>query len=152
MKVVVCRHCGAKNRVDEVRLASSEAKCGRCGEKLEASFGSEQDSKPINITDQTFEREVLHTTGRPVLVDCWAPWCPPCKAIAPVLDQLAAESHGSYRIAKVNVDENPQISSRFQISSIPTMLFFKDGKLVDRLIGAHPKQTIAERLRVLSKS
>lgn len=148
MQVVVCRSCGTKNRVDEVRLASSEAKCGRCGEKLEAI----SDSKPINITDQTFEREVLQATGHPVLVDCWAPWCPPCRAIAPLLDQLAAESNGSYRITKVNVDENPQISSRFQISSIPTMLIFKDGKLVDRLIGAHPKQTIAERLRVASKS
>lgn len=151
MQVAVCRHCGAKNRIDESRLANSEAKCGRCGEKLESGSASEQDSKPINITDQTFEREVLQTTGRPILVDCWAPWCPPCRMIAPLLDQLAAESHGSYRIAKLNIDENPQVSSRFQISSIPTMLIFKDGKLVDRLIGAHPKQTIAERLRVASR-
>ena len=152
MQVVVCSHCGAKNRIDESRLATSEAKCGRCGEMLDGIAASnEQDSQPINITDQTFEREVLQTTGRPVLVDCWAPWCPPCRAIAPLLDQLAAESNGSYRIAKVNVDENPQISSRFQISSIPTMLIFKDGKLIDRLIGAQPKQTIAERLRVASR-
>jgi thioredoxin 2 len=150
MQVVVCGHCGAKNRVDESRLATSEAKCGRCGEKLDPAF-SQQDSQPITITDQTFEREVLQTTGRAVLVDCWAPWCPPCRMIAPLLDQLAAESNGSYRIAKVNVDENPQISSRFQISSIPTMLIFKDGKLIDRLIGAQPKQTIAERLRVASR-
>ena len=152
MQVVGCSHCGAKNRIDESRLATSEAKCGRCGEMLDGIAASnEQDSQPINITDQTFEREVLQTTGRPVLVDCWAPWCPPCRAIAPLLDQLAAESNGSYRIAKVNVDENPQISSRFQIASIPTMLIFKDGKLIDRLIGAHPKQTIAERLRLATR-
>ena len=153
MQVVVCRHCGTKNRIDEARLATSEAKCGRCGEMLKAGATStnEQDSQPINTTDQTFERDVLQTTGRPVLVDCWAPWCPPCRMIAPLLDQLAAESNGSYRIAKVNVDENPQISSRFQISSIPTMLIFKDGKLIDRLIGAQPKQTIAERLRLASR-
>lgn len=153
MQIVVCSHCGAKNRIDETRLATSEAKCGRCGEKLEgiAVSYNEMDSKPINITDQTFEREVLQTTGRPVLVDCWAPWCPPCRMIAPLLDQLAAESNGSYRIAKVNVDENPQVSSRFQISSIPTMLIFKDGKLIDRLIGAQPKQAIAERLRLASR-
>ena len=150
MQVVVCSHCGAKNRVDETRLGTSDAKCGRCGEKLGAS-GNVQDSKPITITDQTFERDVLQTTGRPVLVDCWAPWCGPCRMIAPVLDQLAAESNGSYRIAKLNVDENPQISSRFQIASIPTMLIFKDGKLIDRLIGAQPKQTIAERLRVATR-
>jgi len=152
MQVVVCSHCGAKNRIDESRLATSEAKCGRCGEMLDGIAASnEQDSQPVNITDQTFEREVLQTTGRPVLVDCWAPWCPPCRAIAPLLDQLAAESNGSYRIVKVNVDENPQISSRFQIASIPTMLIFKDGKLIDRLIGAHPKQTIAERLRLATR-
>jgi|ERR1043165_4625228 len=151
MQVVVCRHCGTKNRIDESRLAKSEAKCGRCGEKLEPVASNEQDLKPITITDQTFEREVLQATGRPILVDCWAPWCGPCRMIGPLLDQLAAESNGSYRIAKLNVDENPQVSSRFQIASIPTMLIFRDGKLIDRLIGAHPKQTIAERLRVSSR-
>jgi thioredoxin len=67
--------------------------------------------------------------------------------IAPVLDQLAAESQGRYRIAKLNVDENPQVASRYQIASIPTMLIFKDGKIVDRLIGVQPKQAIEERLR-----
>lgn len=153
MQVVDCRNCGAKNRIDESRLANSEAKCGRCGEKLDGISASDnqQDSKPINITDQTFEREVVQATGRPILVDCWAPWCGPCRIIAPVLDQLAAESRGNYRIAKLNVDENPQISSRFQIASIPTMLIFKDGKLIDRLIGAQPKQAIAERLRIASR-
>ena len=142
MQVVVCSKCGAKNRVEESRLATSEAKCGRCGEKL-----STGDSKPVIITDQTFEREALQTRGQPVLVDCWAPWCGPCRIVGPVLDQLAAESQGRYRIAKLNVDENPQTASRFQIASIPTMLIFKDGKLIDRLIGAQPKQAIAERLQ-----
>jgi len=145
MQVVTCRNCGARNRVDEGRLANSEAKCGRCGEKLRAS---EQESKPVTITDQTFEREVVQARGRPFLVDCWAPWCGPCRMVAPVLDQLAAESAGRYRITKLNVDENPQTASRFNIASIPTMLIFKDGKLIDRLIGAQPKQAIAERLQV----
>ena len=154
MQVVVCSNCGAKNRINEDRLASSEAKCGRCRHKLEATAGSagEYDSKPVTITDQTFQHEVLQATGHPVLVDCWAPWCGPCRMIAPVLDQLAAESHGSYRIAKLNVDENPQTAARFQIASIPTMLIFKDGKLIDRLIGVQPKQTIAERLRLAGRS
>ncbi len=142
MHIHTCNKCGAKNRVDESRL--SEAKCGRCGERLQAGA----DSKPAVITDQTFEREVLQARGQPVLVDCWAPWCGPCRAIAPVMDQLAAESQGQYRITKLNVDENPQIASRFQIASIPTMLIFKDGQLIDRIIGAQPKQAIAERLRV----
>ena len=143
MQVVDCSNCGVKNRVDESRLANSEAKCGRCGQTLTAM----QDSKPVIITDQTFEREVLQATGKPVLVDCWAPWCGPCRAIAPVLDELAAESAGNYRIAKLNVDENPQTASAYQISSIPTMLIFKDGKPIDRIVGAQPKKAIAERLR-----
>ena len=148
MQVIVCSKCGAKNRVDESRLANSEAKCGRCGEKLQAG---RQDSKPAVITDQTFERDVLQARGQPVLVDCWAPWCGPCRMIGPIMDQLAAESQGQYRIAKLNVDDNPQTASRFQIASIPTMLIFKDGKLIDRIIGAQSKQAIAERLRVATR-
>src|SRR5215213_4367753 len=152
MQVVVCSNCGANNRVDEARLATSEAKCGRCGEKLTAATATdERDLKTVTITDQTFEREVLQAKGRPILVDCWAPWCGPCRMIGPILDQLAAESSGRYRIAKLNVDENPQTSSRFKIASIPTMLIFKDGKLIDRLIGAHPKQAIAERPQLASR-
>ena len=146
MHIVACGNCGVKNRVDEARLAAGEAKCGRCGEKLVAH--GREDSIPVTISDQTFEREVLQAKGRPILVDCWAPWCGPCRTIAPVLDQLAAESQGRYRITKLNVDENPQTASRFQIASIPTMLIFKDGKLIDRLVGAQPKPAIAERLRV----
>lgn len=149
MRVVACSKCGAKNRVEESRLTASEAKCGRCGEKLVVDVG---DSKPVIVTDQTFEHEVFGLKGQPVLVDCWAPWCGPCRMITPIMDQLAAESQGRYRIAKLNVDDNPQIASRFQIASIPTMLIFKDGKLIDRLIGVKPKQTIAERLQVAARA
>ena len=150
MQVLICSKCGTKNRVEQSRLATSEAMCGRCGQKLEAA-GS-QDSKPVVITDQTFEREVLQTKGQPVLVDCWAPWCGPCRIISPVLDQLAAESQGRYRITKLNVDENPQTAALHRIASIPTLLIFKDGQLVDRLVGVQPKQAIAERLGVAAKS
>jgi len=150
MQVVVCSKCGTKNRVEESRLATSEAKCGRCGQTLEGAVGG-SDSKPLIITDQTFEQEALQARGQPVLVDCWAPWCGPCRTIGPIMDQLAAESDGRYRIAKLNVDENPQTSARFQIASIPTMLIFKDGKLIDRLIGAQPKQAIAERLQLATR-
>jgi thioredoxin 2 len=142
MQVVACKNCGTKNRADEIRLSVGEAKCGRCGAKLEPGF---QD-KPITVTDATFQRDVIEASGPPILVDAWAPWCGPCRVIGPVLDQLAAESHGRYRIAKLNVDENPRIASQYQIASIPTMLIFKDGKLIDRLVGAQPKQTIAARL------
>ena len=148
MQVVDCSKCGAKNRVDESRL--SEAKCGRCGEKLQATVVV--NSKPVVITDQNFEREVLEAQVQPVLLDCWAPWCGPCLMLAPVLDQLAAESQGQYRIAKLNVDENTQTASRFNVRSIPTMLIFKEGKLIDRIVGVQPKHEIAERLRLATSS
>ena len=141
MLVLACKNCGTKNRVDEKRLKAGEAKCGRCGTKLEPSSG-----KPFIVTDATFQHEVLESTERLILVDMWAPWCGPCRTIAPVLDQLAAESHGQYAIAKLNVDENPRTASQFHISSIPTMLIFREGRLIDRLIGAHPKNVIAEHL------
>ncbi|HEV8367188.1 MAG TPA: thioredoxin [Pyrinomonadaceae bacterium] len=144
MQIVTCKHCGSKNRVDEHRLDAGEAKCGRCGTILDAP--ASHDTKPFTVTDATFQREVLGTKGPPILVDAWAPWCGPCRAIAPVLDQLAAESRARYRIAKLNVDDNPRVAAQYKIASIPTMLIFKDGALIDRLIGAQPKQIIAERL------
>lgn len=150
MQVIVCKKCGTKNRVEESRLATSEAVCGRCGQTLQTVAG-EHDTKPFVVTDQTFEQEVMQTKGRPVLVDCWAPWCGPCRMISPTLDQLAAESEGRYRVAKLNVDENPQISASFRIASIPTLLIFKDGQLVDRIVGVQPKQAIAERLGVAAR-
>jgi thioredoxin len=123
------------------RLKAGEAKCGRCGTRLEASSG-----KPFVVTDASFQRDIMESSEPLILVDAWAPWCGPCRAVAPLLDQLAAESQGRYAIAKLNVDENPRIATQFHISSIPTMLIFKHGKLVDRLIGAHPKAVIAEHL------
>ena len=148
MQVVVCGKCGAKNRVDANRLATSDAICGRCGAGLDHAPDY---SKPVVVTDQRFERDVLQVKGTPVLVDCWAPWCSPCRMIAPVLDELAAESQGRYRIAKLNVDENQQTAKRFRIASIPTLLIFKDSQLVDRIVGVQPKQAIAERLGVAAK-
>ena len=152
MQVVTCSKCGVKNRVDETKLATRDATCGRCGAKLEATAANQQDAKPVVITDQTFEQEIMQTTGQPVLVDCWAPWCGPCRMISPILDELASESQGRYRIAKLNVDDNPQTSARFRIASIPTLLIFKNGQLVDRIIGVQPKQAIAERLGVAARA
>lgn len=149
MKVVACSKCGANNRVDENRLADSEAKCGRCGADLAVSAGNgpgNSDGKPQIVTDASFQQEVLQASGAPVMVDCWAPWCGPCRVVGPIMDQLAAESNGRYRVAKLNVDENPMTASRYQIASIPTMLIFKNGALIDRIVGAQPKQAIVERL------
>src|SRR6266853_5455578 len=147
MAIQTCPRCGAKNRVDERAASVNQAVCVKCGEKLPPINAAAANGKPQVVTDSTFASEVLNASASvPVLVDCWAPWCTPCRVIAPVLDQLAAESGGRYKIAKLNVDENPGISAQFQIRSIPTMLIFKHGKVVDQIGGAVPKQTIEARL------
>lgn len=102
-------------------------------------------AKYITATDQNFDETVLGSDV-PVLVDFWAPWCGPCRAIAPLIEQLADEYEGKASVAKVNVDDNMEISSRYGIRSIPTLLIFKDGKPVDQLIGMVPKKMLAERL------
>lgn len=147
MIVVTCGKCGTKNRVDPRNAAQQIAKCGKCGTPLDQSKTVDSDEgKPLIVTDATFQREVIENSSRPVLLDCWAPWCGPCRMVGPIMEELAAESNGRYRVAKLNVDENPRTAAQFQIQSIPTMLIFKDGKLVDRVIGAQPKPAIAARL------
>ena len=145
MAIVTCNNCGAKNRVEAEKSEGKAARCGKCGRPLDVNSDSAGHGQPLVITDETFQRDVLGAPGL-VLLDCWAPWCGPCRMVGPIMDQLAREANGRYRIAKLNVDENPRTASQFQIQSIPTMLLFKDGKLIDRIIGAQPKQSIAERL------
>ncbi len=146
MAIQTCSRCGAKNRVDEKAATVSQPVCGRCGAKL-AIGAAQADGRPQVVTDDSFAREVVNASNAlPVLVDCWAEWCGPCRMIAPVLDQMAAESAGRFKIAKLNVDENPRISAQFGIRSIPTLLIFKNGQVVDQIVGAVPRQTIAARL------
>ncbi|HEX8494014.1 MAG TPA: thioredoxin [Pyrinomonadaceae bacterium] len=152
MIVVVCAKCGSKNRVDERASLARQPVCGRCGAALKVTGGAARAraNEPLTVTDATFEREVLQMGSMPVLLDCWAPWCGPCRMIAPVLDQLAAEANGQYRIAKLNVDENPQTAAQFRVQSIPTMLIFKNGTLVERFVGVQPKEVLAARLASLT--
>jgi thioredoxin len=150
MVIQTCPKCGAKNRVDEKTANVSQPICGKCGERLPeigTTTPGSSSIKPQVVTDATFATDVVAASSSVVvLVDAWAPWCGPCRMIAPVLDQLAAESEGRYKIAKLNVDENPRTSAQFQIRSIPTMLIFKNGQVVDQIVGAVPKQAVAARL------
>lgn len=102
----------------------------------------------INVTEATFAAQVLRAT-QPVLVDLWAPWCGPCVQLAPLLEGLAAENVSRFTVAKVNIDENPQLAASFGVRSIPTLLFFKDGALRDQLLGGAPKRVLVEKLIAL---
>jgi thioredoxin 1 len=101
-------------------------------------------SNAVAVTDADFESQVEKQQGLTV-VDFWATWCGPCRMIAPILDQLAAEYQGKVRVAKLDVDSNQKTTMRFNVRSIPAMLFFKDGKLVDQVIGAVPKAALAAK-------
>ena len=148
MPVVECPKCGAKNRVDEHVVERLQPVCGRCGTKLGGGPAVAEGSAghPITVTDDTFASVVLQAGATPVLLDCWAPWCGPCRMIAPVMEELAAEAGGRFVVGKLNTDENPRVAGQFRIDAIPTMLIFKNGKLVDRLVGLLPKQEIQRRL------
>jgi len=102
-------------------------------------------SHPVILSDSTFEQEVLKA-DMPVLVDFWAEWCGPCKMIAPAINELAGEYAGKAKIAKLDVDSNQVIASQYGIRSIPSLLIFKNGRVVDQIVGALPKQRIKERL------
>ena len=123
-------------------------KCGKCRAPLVITG---EQGHPVDVSDATFSTEVVLSHGA-VLVDCWAPWCGPCRSIAPILDELAAKYAGGVKIAKLNVDENPLTAEQFNIRSIPTMLLFKEGNLVDRLVGAMAKGEIEKHILTIMKT
>lgn len=145
--IIRCLHCGTKNRMPENRLNETPL-CGKCGAVLVVTGDQ---GRPVEVTDPSFDSAVLKAQGV-VLVDCWAPWCGPCRMVAPILDELAAKYADGIRIAKLNVDENPLTASRYNVRSIPTMLLFKDGKLLNTLIGALPKETIEQHILTTMKT
>jgi thioredoxin 2 len=135
-----CPTCGAFNRVPREKVDQGlESICGRCKTPLRVR------NSPILVTDANFSAEVQHSPV-PVLLDMWAPWCAPCRMIAPVIDDLAAEMAGRIRVGKLNVDENPITAERFQVRGIPALLLIKAGREIDRMLGVQPKSEIARRL------
>ena len=124
--VVVCPSCGMKNRVPS--SARGAPRCGRCRNPLPWI---------IDSSDADFSR-VADASTVPVLVDVWAPWCGPCRMVSPVLEQLATEFAGTLKLVKVNADEAPDVSRRFQIRAIPTLILMRHGEVIDTQIGAAP--------------
>lgn len=100
----------------------------------------------VEVSDSSFDTEVLQSTI-PVLLDFWAPWCPPCKAIAPVIEQLAGEYNGKLKVAKMNVDENPRTPTQYKVQGIPKLIFFKGGQVVEQLVGARPKEELVDAIK-----
>ncbi|HEX3493088.1 MAG TPA: thioredoxin TrxC [Streptosporangiaceae bacterium] len=125
-EIARCPHCGRRNRVPAA--AAGTPRCGNCHKPL---------SWIVDAGDGSFA-EVVEQASVPVLVDFWAPWCGPCRMVSPALAQLAGEKPGQIKLVKVNVDEAPQLQRRFGVQSIPTLMVFRDGKVVSRQTGAAP--------------
>jgi thioredoxin 2 len=139
-QLIRCAACGATNRVPQEKIEQGlKPVCGRCKASLSV------DGKPVTVTDANFSVEI-EGSPLPVLLDMWAPWCGPCRMIAPVLEALAAEMAGRVRVAKLNVDENPVTAARFNVRSIPTLLVLERGREIDRIVGVQPKSEILRRL------
>ena len=137
--LIRCASCGARNRLRQRTAQGLRPVCGECKTPLPVS-------EPVTVTDATFAAEV-ERSPLPVLLDLWAPWCGPCRTIAPMMVELAEEMAGRVRVAKLNVDENPATAARFNVSSIPTLLVLKKGEVIDRIVGVQPKSEIARRLQ-----
>jgi thioredoxin 2 len=141
--VIACPQCHTKNRIPEEKLGQT-AKCGKCGMTFVTPHVV--NDHPITLTDENFTQEVLQSP-LPVLVDVWAPWCGPCRMVAPVIEEIAREFAGRITVGKLNSDENRIIPSQYRIQGIPTLLLFHKGQLAEQIVGAVPKQHIVQKLQ-----
>jgi thioredoxin 2 len=136
-----CPACGSTNRIPPAKLARGlRPLCGRCKAPLSGR------GEPLTVTDATFA-ELVERSPLPVLLDAWAPWCGPCRLVAPVIEELATELAGRVRVGKLDVDENPRTAARFNLRSIPTLLVLRGGRETDRIVGAQPKAELLRRLQ-----
>lgn len=142
--IIKCSECGAKNRLIKA-LLNDQPKCGKCHAPLQAI---PYYNHPIPITDRTFKQEILESPS-PVLMEYYSPMCAYCKTLDPILDQLALEYAGQIKIGKMNIDQNPLTPSQYDIMSTPTMILFKDGKQINKLLGAVSKEEIENHLHYL---
>lgn len=138
-----CPKCRVRNKIPKSRISDNPI-CGKC--KASIKTDNIFDAKVVKVTDSTFEEKVL-LSPLPVLLDCWASWCGPCKMMAPVMEELAEEWKGKVRVAKLNVDDNKMTSARFKISSIPTFMAFDSGKAVGHLVGAVSKNELRKLMK-----
>ncbi len=139
---VRCSECKTRNRVPGHKIDAG-AKCGKCGSALAAS--ELFIPQPVMVTDSNFENTVM-ASPLPVLLFCWAPWCPTCGAVAPIIDDFARESKGKIRVGKVNIDVNQQIAARFNILSVPYLFIFDNGELKESLPGGMQKHQLMMKL------
>ena len=140
--VLRCGECGTRNKVPSTKIGQA-AKCGKCGAAIRTDDLLR--SEPVMVSDLHFPAQVLKSP-LPVLLFCWATWCPTCGAVAPVVDQLAAQWKGKIRVAKLNVDPNPMLAAKFDLRSVPTFLVFDHGQLKDTLVGGMPKEELVRRM------
>jgi thioredoxin 2 len=141
---IVCGRCGATNRVDPEKAGKGlQPVCGRCKAVLSGS------SEVLEVADAGFDEQVLGSPV-PVLLDVWATWCAPCRGMAPVIEELASSLGGRVRVAKLDVDRNPAAAARLRIEGIPTLILFKEGREVGRMIGARGKAEILAALAGLA--
>ena len=136
--IAACSSCGRKNRIP---FSAAGARCGGCGTPLPAP------AEPIEAPDAASFDALVRAAGRPVIVDFWAPWCGPCRMVAPELQRVAASNAGRYLVVKVNTDALPELGERFAIRSIPTMAVFAGGREVARTAGARPAAEIEAFVR-----